>query len=111
MKSAFVRPLAMVLAAVIGCASASVFAQTPFERNHPRRDQVNDRLQMQNRRIHQQVREGELNHRQARRMHRADRRIRMRERRFARHHHGIITKQEQMRLNRQENHVSRRIGR
>ncbi|MDA8364663.1 MAG: hypothetical protein M0Z84_12815 [Gammaproteobacteria bacterium] len=101
----------IALAVLLGGLSASAFATTAFERNHPRRDQVNDRLQTQNRRIHREVREGEMGHRQAMRLHRRDRRIRRQERRFARHHHGTISRAEQARLNRRENIVSHRIGR
>ena len=101
---------ALAFAVLLGGLSVSAFADTAFERNHPRRDQVNDRLQTQNHRIRQEVREGDLNHRQAMRLHHADRHIRMEERHFARHHHGTITPAEQARLNRQENRVSRHIG-
>ena len=100
----------LMFAVLLGGMSLSALADTAFERTHPRRDQVNDRLETQNHRIHQQAREGELNHKRAMRLHRADRHIRMEERRFARRHHGAITRAEQARLNRQENRVSRHIG-
>ena len=102
--------LAVFFALLMGSLSPQVLAGT-FAQHHPRRVQVNRRLRVQNRRIHQQVRERELNPRQAQRLHHADRRIRGEERRFARHHHGVITRAEQARLNRQENRVSHRIGR
>ncbi len=105
------RIVTLALAALLAGISVSAVADSAFERNHPRRDQVNDRLATQNHRITQQVREGELNRRQARHLRRGDRRVRKEERRFARHHHGIISRAEQGRLNRQENHLSRRIGR
>jgi hypothetical protein len=35
--------------AVVGGMVTSAFAETQWERNHPRRDQVNDRLANQNR--------------------------------------------------------------
>ncbi len=104
------RFAALALAVLVGGASASAFADTAFANNHPRRDQVNDRLQKQNHRINQQVREGELGRRQAARLHRADHHIRREERRFASNHNGTITPAEQARLNRQENRVSRQIG-
>jgi branched-chain amino acid transport system substrate-binding protein len=44
--------------AMVGTAATGAMAQTNWERDHPRRDQVNDRLQNQNRRINQEVREG-----------------------------------------------------
>jgi hypothetical protein len=44
--------------------------------NHPRREQVNDRLQNQNRRINREVREGEITKGEARQLHSEDRAIR-----------------------------------
>ncbi len=46
--------------AMVGTAAPGAMAETHWEFNHPRRDQVNDRLQSQNRRINQEVREGEI---------------------------------------------------
>lgn len=101
----------IAFAALLGAAALSpAYADPAVAAQHPRRDQVNDRLQMQHRRIHREVREGEMGRAQARRLHRADRRVRREERRFAAHHHGAITRAEQARLNRQENHISHRIG-
>jgi hypothetical protein len=90
--------------------SASSFADTRWEHNHPRRDQVNDRLENQNRRINHEVAEGEISRGQAARLHAADHRIRQEERFMAAHHDGHITRYEQSLLNRQENRISRRIG-
>nr|WP_244222864.1 hypothetical protein [Cupriavidus lacunae] len=81
-----------------------------WERNHPRREQVNDRLTNQNRRIHQEVKEGELTHGQAAALHNKDRQIRQEERMMASQNGGHITRQEQRTLNQQENAVSRQIG-
>lgn len=101
---------AMGLAVALGGVSAAS-AETTWEHNHPRRDQVNDRLAHQDVRIHRERREGEINAYQAHRMHMADHRIRMSERRFARNHGGHISRAEQERLNHRENNVSNRIGR
>ncbi len=90
--------------------SAGAMAETTWEKNHPRRDQVNDRLQNQNKRINQEVKEGELTKQQARKLHREDRAIRKEERRMAARNDGHITKAEQAKLNRQENAVSKQIG-
>ena len=65
----------------------SAFAETQWENNHPRRDQVNDRLQNQNRRINHELREGEISRGQARQLHREDRQIRREERVMASHGH------------------------
>ena len=78
--------------------------------NHPRREQVNDRLQNQNRRINREVREGEITKGQARQLHSEDRAIR-KERTMSKLNNGHITPAEQKSLNQQENAVSRQIGR
>jgi hypothetical protein len=91
--------------------SATAMAETQWERNHPRRDQVNDRLSRQNARIHQERREGEITGAQARALHRQDHQIRREERAMARVNGGHITRAEQRALNQQENGVSREIGR
>ena len=91
-------------------AAGAASADTAWENTHPRRDQVNDRLEHQNRRIHQEVKEGELTHVQAARLHRQDHRVRQEERATASRHGGHITKAEQAALNRQENRISREIG-
>ena len=104
--------IVIAFAALLGAGSlTTASADSAFAAHHPRRDQVNDRLQMQDRRIHQQVREGEMSRAQAMRLHRADHRVRREERRFAAHHHGAISRAEQARLNHRENRISHRIGR
>ncbi len=64
--------VAACTAFIVAGSAGSAFAETPWETSHPWRDQVNDRLENQNRRIHQERREGELDHRQARQLHRED---------------------------------------
>ena len=91
--------------------AASAQAETQWEKNHPRRDQVNDRLEHQNARIRQEVREGEMSPRRAAMLHHEDHQIRREERLMASQNGGHITRQEQRVLNAQENKVSRRIGR
>jgi hypothetical protein len=106
-KSAiFAIALAMLAAATTGAT-----AETRWERNHPRRDQVNDRLENQNRRINQEYREGELTRGQAVQLHREDHAIRQEERTMSRFDDGHITPAEQRALNQQEDAVSRQIGR
>jgi hypothetical protein len=94
----------------LACVAVPAMADTPWQAQHPRREEVNNRLANQHGRIHREVKEGEMSHRQAARLHRADHRIRMQERRMAARHGGHLTRREQARLNREENHVSRRIG-
>lgn len=98
------------LALTIGTASVRAQAETQWERNHPRRDQVSDRLQNQNKQIKQEVREGEMSNGRAARLHAQDRKIRREERAMASMNGGHITKTEQATLNQQENKVSREIG-
>ena len=100
--------LSAVAAASMGSAMA---AETNWEKTHPRRDQVNDRLANQNKRIHQEVKEGEMSKGQAAKLHHEDHQIRKEERLMASQNNGHITKQEQRTLNQQENAVSKQIGR
>ncbi|HEV3252283.1 MAG TPA: hypothetical protein VGZ71_15085 [Puia sp.] len=108
MKNKFVLSVALI--AFLGLAQASFAQDGKWARNHPRRDQVNDRLARQNRRIHKEVKEGEMSKAQAAKLHKDDRQIRQEERDMAAQNHGHITKQEQKTLNQQENQVSKKIG-
>ena len=96
------------LAVIAGASSAS--ADTRWQNRHPRREQVNNRLNNQNRRIHQEVKEGDLTHAQAAALHQDDRQIRREERLMATQDGGHITKADRRVLNQQENGVSRQIG-
>src|SRR5882724_11883188 len=90
--------------------TSTVLADTQWQKNHPRREQVNNRLANQNKRIHQERKEGEITKAQAAKLHREDRAIRKEERTMASTNHGHITKAEQKALNQQENQVSKQIG-
>jgi hypothetical protein len=94
------RPLPKTVAFVIsfafvGSAISAAFAEAQWERNHPRRDQVNDRLANQNRRINRELKEGEITKQQANQLHREDHAIRREERDMAKINGGHITKGEQ----------------
>ena len=97
--------------AILGATAASAMAETQWERNHPRREQVNNRLDRQYQRVNREYREGEISRGQARQLHREDRAIGREERTMAGFNHGHITRSEQRSLNQQENAVSRQIGR
>lgn len=99
--------MAIALSPVV---SGGAMAETQWEKEHPRRDQVNDRLANQNKRIHQEVKEGEISKQQAANLHKQDHQIRQEERNMASLNGGHITKQEQKALNQQENAVSKEIG-
>ena len=96
-------------AASFGAVATAASAETPWQRHHPRRVEVNHRLANQNARIAAGRREGELTARQAHMLRAEDRSIRREERIDARFDHGHITKAEQRTLNHQENEVSRQI--
>jgi hypothetical protein len=107
MKSKFL--FSAMFIAFLGFANISMAQDGSFAKNHPRRSEVNHRLNNQDRRIHQKVRNGDISRREAHNLHRQDHRIRKEERRMAYRHGGHITRHEQNRLNKQENHMSRRI--
>ena len=96
---------------LLGSMASSTFAaEEQFNKDHPRRAQVNKRLSNQNKRINKEVREGEITKAQAATLHKKDRQIRKEERAMASQHGGHITKQEQRTLNQEENAVSKQIG-
>jgi hypothetical protein len=104
--------LLVAMGLVLTCGAVTgASADTRWQANHPRREEVNQRLHNQNLRIRDERRDGELTARQAHRLHAEDRGIRRQERRFARHDGGHITRAEQRRLNHEENKVSGQIGR
>lgn len=114
MKNTKLARNAVVLTALIGLfagVTGSAFAaDTNWEKHHPRRGQVNERLENQNKRINQEVKEGELTKAQANKLRKEDRQIRQEERAMASQNGGHITKAEQKVLNQQENAVSKQIG-
>jgi hypothetical protein len=110
-KTLAILGLAGALAASAGGAFAQETKDTQWQKNHPRREQVNHRLAHQNVRIKDEVQEGDMSKRKAARLHKEDRQIRQEERDMAAQSGGHITKQEQKALNQQENAVSKKIGR
>lgn len=104
----------MVTAFTSGVAMSAMAAETKWEMNHPRRDQVNDRLENQNKRIKQEVQEGDISKQQAAQLHQNDKNIRQEERDMASQNggpnHGHITAAERRVLNQQENANSHKIG-
>jgi Flp pilus assembly protein TadB len=101
-----IAALSLAFVTVAGTASAD----TKWQKNHPRREQVNNRLANQNKRIKNEVKEGDLTKSQAASLHKEDRQIRQEERDMASQNGGHITKSEQKTLNQQENAVSKQIG-
>jgi hypothetical protein len=105
------RMFALALAGVFAASLASnAIAETTWQQNHPRRAEVNRRLNNQNRRIHREVKEGELSKQQAAGLHAQDHNVRQEERAMARNDNGHITKADKRALNQQENGISKEIG-
>src|SRR5438105_1471957 len=92
------------LGALAGVAMADT--DTKWQKNHPRREQVNERVANQNNGIHQEVKQGDMTKAKAAQLHRDDRTIRKEECTMARTNHGHITKAAQKALNQQENQLS-----
>jgi CRISPR/Cas system-associated endoribonuclease Cas2 len=106
--------LSTLIAALVSSIATPGFANeakdAEWQKNHPRREQVNHRLAKQHKRINEEVREGHLTKAQAAKLHKDDRQIRQEEHDMAAQNGGHITKLEQKALNQQENAVSRQIG-
>ncbi|MBB1199081.1 hypothetical protein EGM70_02010 [Enterobacteriaceae bacterium 89] len=91
--------------------SASSFAkESEWQKHHPRRDEVNNRLEHQDQRIKHDVKDGSMSRDEAKNLHEQDRGIRDQERADAKADHGHITKQEKKQLNQEENNVSHEIS-
>jgi hypothetical protein len=99
---------ALGVAAIAAAGSAS--AETRWEHNHPRQDQVLDRDAHQRHEIRAEARAGEISPAKAHRLLRHERQIAREDHRMAHRNGGYITKAEQHRLNRQENRVARHMG-
>ena len=110
MKNASKIATLTLIVGLTGAMATNAMAETTWQKNHPRREQVNQRLANQNARIKTEVKEGELSKSQAAALHKEDRQIRREERLMASQNGGHITKQEQRTLNQQENAVSKQIG-
>ena len=102
-----IAALSFAFVTVAGVASAD----TTWQKHHPRREQVNNRLANQNKRIHNQVKAGDLSKSQAASLHKDDRQIRQEERDMASQNGGHITKSEKKTLNQEENATSKDISR
>ncbi|POZ63121.1 hypothetical protein [Chromobacterium alticapitis] len=103
--------LATTLLAACGlaCSGAALADETQWQKNHPRRAEVNHRLANQNQRIHQEAKNGQISRAEARKLHKEDHNIRQQEREMAKLDHGHLTKQDQKTLNQEENGVSQQI--
>jgi len=103
----------LIAALVAGLTATTALAQTPqteWQKTHPRRVEVNERLKNQNARINKEVKEGEITKKQAKALKTEDRQIKTEEKSMAAQNGGHITKSEKKVLNQQENQVSKQIG-
>lgn len=91
-------------------AGSALAADGQWDKDHPRRHEVNKRLANQNKRINNEVKDGQISKAQARKLHKEDHQVRQEERDMAAQNGGHITKQEQHTLNQQENGISKQIG-
>ena len=115
MNTKNIRPLVITLIALVSFASVSAGADNAqrkknWNQNHPRRHEVNKRLNNQQKRTDQGLANGSLNQQQANKIQNQDSRIRSQEQRDAARNGGHITQAEQRQLNREENGVSREIN-
>jgi len=90
-------------------AAGAASAETPWQAHHPRRVEVNHRLDKLNRHIRVERRDGALTAAQARRLHERAYLIRLQERRYARHHHSHLTRAEQVHLNHEAGALHRHV--
>jgi hypothetical protein len=98
----------MVCAVLVSMQSMAQTAPVP---DHPRENEVNQRLDNQQARIDQGLANGTMNGKQAARDEKHDANIAQREAVDESKHNGHITKAEQARLNKSENKNSKRIYR
>jgi hypothetical protein len=106
----FLKTTSVALLTIAFAAASLPAMAEDWNQDHPRRAEVNKRLENQNDRIHKEVKEGDLTKAQAAKLHKDDRQIRQEERDMAAQNGGHITKSEQRVLNQQENAVSGQIG-
>jgi len=102
--------LTAVLSAVLASTASGAFAETLWEKNHPRRDEINDRIRLQDARIDLKVATGQMTPEKARYLHREDYRILLQEREMAANDGGHITLVDQFALNQELDVVSKQIG-
>ncbi len=88
---------------------AAAHADGTWKENHPRRAEVNQRLDHQNARIKEGVKSGKLDKAQAKELHQNDKNVRTQEREMAAQNGGHVTKTEQRALNQEENRNSKQI--
>ena len=109
--SPFIKTTAIIIGAIATLGAAGAASANPWQMHHPRRVEVNHRLNHIDHRIAVERREGELTRGEARDLRREGAGLRGQERFDARHDRSHLTRAEYRRLNREEDHLSRQVGR
>lgn len=99
----------MMFSAIALLASPVAFAQEQADPGHPRVNEIDQRLENQEKRIQQGEASGKLTAAQGERLEKRDERVAKEEARDEAKHNGHLTKQEQRRMNKQLNHNSKKI--
>jgi biopolymer transport protein ExbB/TolQ len=108
-KSIYTKVAASIgIFSVLAFASAASFAST-WQEHHPRRAQVNHRIEHQKNEIKKEVASGEMSKSEAKTLLKKERAIRLEQKAMAAQHNGHITKQEQILLNKQLNATKKEI--
>jgi hypothetical protein len=87
---------ALIASIFVAGMAGSALAQTTWQQDHPRREQVNGRLDNQNQLIYQDYKNGQITKGQAQQLYREDRRIRQEERSMAARNGGHITRNDRI---------------
>lgn len=109
--SSLIKTTAIILGAIATLGAAGAASANPWQMHHPRRVEVNQRLERIDHRIGMERRDGELSRGQARDLRREDAGLRGQERFFASHDRSHLNRADYHRLNREEDHLSRQVGR
>ena len=100
----------ILVTASLTAVTVSAVADAGVRPEHPRREQVKQRLARQQARVDAKVAAGTMSPKTAAKVTRQDAQIRKEERLMASQNGGHITKLEQKTLNQQENKVSKEIA-
>ena len=109
--NSLIKTTAIILGAVATLGAAGAASARPWEMHHPRRVEVNHRLERIDHRIGMERRDGELSRGQARDLRIEDAGLRGQARFYASHDRSHLTRANYHRLNREEDHLSRQVGR
>ena len=111
MKLSKIVHLAGMTALAITLLTVNAYAESDWQKNHPRRAQVVKRDKKQKKNIENAEKNGKLTSDQAKKLMKEDNAIRTQEQADAAANGGHITKSEQRDLNREENQVNREMKR